>query len=358
MAVSGEKTPRMDDSHKEDKILIVDDSDLVRKVVKQELEKKGFSTIEANSGEQAISVFTSTPVSLITLDIDMPTMNGYETCRLIREQENILAKKSKDKGRVPVVFVTANDGIRERAKGFEVGACDYIVKSSGIGSDVVKSALRYLRPDKVYENERVLVVEDSEVQRLMIEQWVRSIGAKVESACNGVEAFDRLQSNPHNFHAIIIDHLMPRMQGLDLCRLSRKIIGLRIPILMITAVTDRDTQLSFFQAGATDYLVKPFFREELVARLSVHLDTFQRSSELEKLTKESQGSAQLIAQLASITAADENSPLSKLKKASSLLSEICSKSPPARAQELLEAINGGIDQLDSMLKKLLPSSVK
>jgi two-component system, OmpR family, response regulator MprA len=110
----------------------------------------------------------------------------------------------------------------------------------------------------------VLVVDDDTTVRDSIDRALRVNGFEVTLAGDGREALDRMARAP--FDAVILDVLMPEVDGLAVCR-SLRGVGNSVPILMLTArdaVPDRVTGL---EAGADDYLVKPFALEELLARL-------------------------------------------------------------------------------------------
>jgi two-component system, OmpR family, response regulator MprA len=110
----------------------------------------------------------------------------------------------------------------------------------------------------------VLVVDDDATVRDSIDRALRVNGYEVALAGDGCEALDRMART--RFDAVILDVLMPELDGLSVCR-SLRGGGNSVPILMLTArdaVPDRVTGL---EAGADDYLVKPFALEELLARL-------------------------------------------------------------------------------------------
>src|SRR5689334_6024294 len=110
----------------------------------------------------------------------------------------------------------------------------------------------------------VLVVDDDTTVRDSIDRALRVNGFQVTLAGDGREALDRMARSP--FDAVILDVLMPGVDGLAVCR-SLRGTGNSVPILMLTArdaVPDRVTGL---EAGADDYLVKPFAVQELIARL-------------------------------------------------------------------------------------------
>ena len=98
-------------------VLIVDDEKDLRKIIRYNLEQEGIASIEASDGNQAIDLLRKNP-SLIILDIMMPGKDGYEVCKIIRDNGST----------VPIVFLTAMDREFDELKGLEVGGDDYIRK--------------------------------------------------------------------------------------------------------------------------------------------------------------------------------------------------------------------------------------
>ena len=98
-------------------VLIVDDEKDLRKIIRYNLEQEGIASIEASDGSQAIDLLSKNP-SLIILDIMMPGKDGYEVCKIIRDNGNT----------VPIVFLTAMDREFDELKGLEVCGDDYIRK--------------------------------------------------------------------------------------------------------------------------------------------------------------------------------------------------------------------------------------
>ena len=100
------------------KILVVDDESRMRKLVRDFLEREGFAVLEAGNGQEAVEIFYEhKDIALIILDVMMPHMDGWETCREIR-------KDSK----VPIIMLTARSEERDELQGFELGVDEYISK--------------------------------------------------------------------------------------------------------------------------------------------------------------------------------------------------------------------------------------
>jgi len=114
---------------------------------------------------------------------------------------------------------------------------------------------------------RVLVVDDEPSVRESLERSLRFEGYDVTTARDGLEALDTVtaaSSSPYD--AVVLDVLMPRMDGLQAVRRLRS-LGNDVPVLMLTARDGVSDRVVGLDAGADDYLVKPFALEELLARL-------------------------------------------------------------------------------------------
>ena len=100
------------------KILVVDDEQRMRKLVKDFLLKKGYDVLEAGNGEEAVDIFyENKDIALSILDVMMPRMDGWETCREIRRYSQI-----------PIIMLTAKSDEKDELLGFELGVDEYISK--------------------------------------------------------------------------------------------------------------------------------------------------------------------------------------------------------------------------------------
>jgi two-component system, OmpR family, response regulator MprA len=111
---------------------------------------------------------------------------------------------------------------------------------------------------------RVLVVDDEPAVREVLERILRVEGFDVALAGDGREAVRRQTEAPAD--AVLLDVLMPGLDGLEVCRRLRD-VGDRTPVLMLTAREGVGDRVAGLEAGADDYLAKPFALEELLARL-------------------------------------------------------------------------------------------
>lgn len=99
-------------------ILIVDDEQRMRKLVRDFLVKQDFTVLEASNGEEAVDIFLAEKnISLVILDVMMPKMDGWQTCREIRQYS-----------KVPIIMLTARGAETDELRGFELGVDEYISK--------------------------------------------------------------------------------------------------------------------------------------------------------------------------------------------------------------------------------------
>ena len=98
-------------------ILVVDDESRMRKLVKDFLQREGYSVLEAGDGMEAMDIFYEQKIDLVILDVMMPRMDGWQACREIRRDST-----------VPIIMLTARSEERDELQGFELGVDEYISK--------------------------------------------------------------------------------------------------------------------------------------------------------------------------------------------------------------------------------------
>jgi len=117
-------------------------------------------------------------------------------------------------------------------------------------------------------NESILLVEDEKALRTTLSDRLRSEGYVVETAGDGNEGFEKASNDP--FDLIILDVMLPRRSGLDVCRDIRS-AGIATPILILTVRNETIDKVVGLKLGADDYVTKPFEAAELLARVEVLL---------------------------------------------------------------------------------------
>lgn len=255
-------------------ILIVDDSSFMRTQLRAQLESAGYCVHEAESGSVALDLIKSKPFSLVTLDIEMPQMSGYEVCAALRDENN--AQLST----LPVVFVTSKDSLAERIKGFESGGTEFITKSN-LKENLLLVVDQIVRPERQFTGMRALVVDDSRVVRKIVHSSLQQMGVETLESENGRQALEIMKSNPRLFDLVLMDQEMPEMNGTQACHHLRKALGMReIPVIFLVGTAEKDDVVSIFESGATDYLRKPFLKEEFFGRIKPHLSSRQLSKKM------------------------------------------------------------------------------
>ena len=282
----------------------------IRRIIREELEQGGYETIEAENGIKALlRAIEGTPPDLITLDIDMPVMDGFKTCQRLREEKYSKFFEHHENLRVPIIFVTAHDNLGDRKKGFDMGATEFITKPF-IKGEILAAVNNILKPDTSLKDLTALVVDDSSVARGIIVSALERAGVKAIPAENGVEAFEVMCKQMSEIDMLITDLMMPEMNGDELCRKIRKELNLHdLPIIFLTGMSEKLGLLDLFKAGGTDYIVKPFIGEELLARLNVHLERANLNKRLRKSVVELRSLNKMKDELLSVCSHDLRTPL-------------------------------------------------
>src|SRR5688500_8424350 len=133
---------------------------------------------------------------------------------------------------------------------------------------------------------RILIAEDDDVSRLALEAMLTKRGHTVETAVDGEEAWHALQqADPPPL--AILDWMMPHLDGLEICRRVRAAPRLKdLYLILLTARGGKAPLLQGLQAGANDYLTKPWDRDELEARVNVGLHVVRLQDELKAQVRE------------------------------------------------------------------------
>lgn len=276
-------------------ILVVDDSSTIRKIIQRELSSADFEVILAKNGLEALAMLEwADPLpALLSVDIDMPHMNGLELCAKIRAGATSDDEKKKRIAGLPIIFVSANDNVDNREKAYELEVIDFIGKPFAPGK-MLTTINNILNSREQFVDMSALIVEDSPFVSRIVRNILDRHGLKnIFEVADGNQALEILKQENFAIDIIITDYIMPGMSGEQLCRTIRGIEALeKVPIFFISSVTEKDTILSFFKSGASDYLPKPFIEEEFRARVVTHLRNRQYTKDLELLNAQLQYQAE------------------------------------------------------------------
>ncbi len=133
-------------------ILVVDDEAAIREYICENLEVRGYKTIQAGSGMEAMAHFQQQQVDLVLLDIMMPHMDGFETCKRIRTQSDL-----------PIIMLTALEEEQDKVRALDLGADDFLSKPFGINELLARFRAifrRAARDESAAETKQILTYKE------------------------------------------------------------------------------------------------------------------------------------------------------------------------------------------------------
>ena len=152
---------------------------------------------------------------------------------------------------------------------------------------------------------RILVVDDISKNLQVVGTILRNEGYHVMPATSGLQALERVSAQPPDL--ILLDLMMPEMDGLEVCsRLKADPLTRQIPVIFLTASNEMEHLMKGFEAGAVDYITKPFNAPELLARVRTHLELKHARERLREMNEEKN-------EFMGIAAHDLRNPLSAIQ---------------------------------------------
>ncbi|MBI5557789.1 MAG: response regulator [Deltaproteobacteria bacterium] len=295
------------------RVLVVDDSRSVRMALRSLLEKCGYEVVEARDGADALAIGSEMELDCITMDVQMPGMDGFETTARIRE--------TAWGRRLPIIFVTSMDSLADREKGFALGATEFISKNTATSWREVSLAVdRLIKTEGRFDGFTILVSGKDELQRRPVIECLRAQGGTVIEAESGAATIEAVRNQWRHLDMIIAEWNLTDLRADALCSRIRHNEGHRIiPFIALIEADDRPDVLHFFSSGGTDYVVKPFAKEEFIARVGVHLETRALINELKGNVEELERLSRMRDGFLAITSHDLKSPLGGIIGAAELM---------------------------------------
>ena len=282
-------------------ILIVDDDPGSLRLLNHLLSDAGYQVQTASNGEQALLSTSQHLPDLIILDVRMPGMSGFDVSRSLQRTPKTQT--------IPVIFLSAAADPDDKIQGFDAGGVDFIAKPFVDDEvlarvkthiDMAIAAKKLLRrhtkthsseftndsprptPPAITRRQEVLVVEDTPESLRLLATVLTEAGFAVREAPNGELALWTATRSPPDL--ILLDIRMPGMNGFDVCRhLKSNPTTAHVPVIFLSALSDREDKAEGFAAGAVDYVTKPFSEQEVLARVRTHLrlaDTLRNVDEI------------------------------------------------------------------------------
>ncbi|HWO94187.1 MAG TPA: response regulator, partial [Dehalococcoidia bacterium] len=247
-----------------DSVLIIDDSLTVRMDLADAFEAAGFRVRLSASAAQAREALASGPVDVVVLDVLLPDADGVE---LLRELRATTATSS-----AVILMLSTEAEVKDRVRALKTGADEYVGKPYERLQLVSRAKeLRRMRQTEMAEGRlTILVIDDSATFREGLQEALEGVGYSVITAASGEEglraAADRLP------HAVIVDGLLPGMDGASVIRRIRLDAALRtIPCILLTASEEAGAELRALDSGADAFVRKVESVEVILARVGAVL---------------------------------------------------------------------------------------
>ena len=242
-------------------ILIVEDSKTQAKQLDAILKQLGYRIVITNSAREALFILKEQKPVIIISDILMPDIDGYQFCKLLKSDD-----KLKD---IAVILLTQLSDPREIVKGLACGADDFIVKPYNeefLLARIHATLALKTKQDTTSKLATILVVEDSPTQAEQIKYLLEEKGYAVMVAANGKEGFEVAKKFRPTI--IISDIVMPVMDGYELAEKIKKDKDVKnIPIIFVTALTDRKDASRKAYVVADGYFTKPYDDKYLISKI-------------------------------------------------------------------------------------------
>jgi CheY-like chemotaxis protein/nitrogen-specific signal transduction histidine kinase len=257
------------------KVLLVDDQPINIELLAQTLKSERLNIFTALNGNMGLEIARKINPDLILLDIMMPDIDGFETCRKL--------KASDATRNIPIIFISSKTEHEDIEKGFSLGCEEYITKPFRIeevcsrvrahlllGNQNKKNVLTQKEDPSTITGMKVFIADDNPMNIDVLRKSLEPLQPNISISTNGEIAVDlipRIQPD-----LILLDVMMPEMNGFEVCRtLKTDPLTENIPIIFVTAKNQPEDIQNGFSLGCVDYIPKPFNLMEVQARVKTHL---------------------------------------------------------------------------------------
>lgn len=255
-------------------ILVVDDIELNRELLRRNLEPEGYHVVMAKNGVEALELASVERFDLVMLDLMMPEMDGFTVLERLKANPQLRE--------IPVVVVSAVNEPEQVSRCVKLGAIDYIVKPINIR--LVKARVwRHLARASLHtqgidpaktrdqtQGARILVVDDLVLNRDLLAMRLSKMGYVVKSAESAAAAMSVLETD--GIDLMLLDLMMPDIDGFQLLeQLHANPRFAKLPVIILSAEDTSDAMVRGLSLGAEDYIVKPYYAPLLKARIDACL---------------------------------------------------------------------------------------
>jgi len=250
------------------RILVIEDNELNRKLVRSLLKLGKYQVLEAVNAEEGIQLIREAKPDLVLMDIQLPGMDGLSATRVIKEDPALR--------HIPVLAFTAHAMENDRQKASEAGCDGYISKPIDT-RNFLGVITKFLMDDgrekeltngkNISHKNKILIVDDEPLCVKLLEAKLSGEKYTTIKAYNGDEALEKAYNEDPDL--ILLDIMMPKMNGYEVTRrLKSNPKTKNIPIILVTALNSTDDKVKGMEAGADEFLNKPVATVELFARVN------------------------------------------------------------------------------------------
>lgn len=221
-------------------VLAIDDNPDALDLISRSLSKEGYRVIMATSGESGLVLARAHKPDIITLDVMMPQMNGWQVLAAIKADPSLAM--------TPVVLLSV---VENNEIAMALGATDCLTKP--IDWTKLQTCLERLLPKS--DSDRILVVEDDPASSELVTRILERDGWKIERVCNGKEAYASMEVSPPAL--VLLDLMMPEMDGFELVsKLSDHPTLSLVPVVVLTSKMLTPEDHARLNGGVLDILAK------------------------------------------------------------------------------------------------------
>jgi sigma-B regulation protein RsbU (phosphoserine phosphatase) len=254
-------------------ILIIDDDEIIRKLLNHQLKHNNYCVYEASGPSQAFDLLNNNKIDLVLCDVTMDEMNGFDFCKKVRKNENFRA--------LPFVFVTAKTSIEDKSKALEAGGDDIITKPFDV-NDLILKVQALIRRTEIYKvygvkknleqsfsqnTAKILLVDDDHSLAKLFQYNLTKAGFECQIALNAEDGLKLAKSIQPDI--IISDIMMPNIDGFQFRRMILADNVLRsVPFVFLTSKGEEKDILDGYDLGIAEYVLKTAGPRVVVARVS------------------------------------------------------------------------------------------
>jgi DNA-binding response OmpR family regulator len=267
-------------------VLLIDDSVTFREEIKAALEDAGYDVLVAGTGEDGLRLASDRRPGAVIVDGELPGIDGATVIRRIRLDVALR--------QLPCLLLTASEDRGAEMRALDAGADAFVRKDEDIPVMLakLKAMMRSAGAQTADRGtaslvgpKKILAVDDSETYLQTLADALRADGYEVVLARSGEEALQLLAVQPVD--CILLDLMMPGIGGRETCRRIKNAPAMRdIPIMMLTAVEERDSMIQGLSAGADDYIAKSSDFELVRARVLAQIRRKQFEDETRRIREQ------------------------------------------------------------------------